>query len=384
MNGRGPGGVVPLIVLLAMTLLAGAQSRPRSVPPTLPDPPRAELVANHEALMARRSELSAAVQRHNTECSGVRPNTAQAEHCRTRQLKLDREIADYTEAVGAFNAALAAALERAESEPRIDRSLAAERAQFGVQLSRLLEDIDGADEPAVTPPLRLHEALMLGLFDPAGGAREKYAEARSPFTGRPYENGTIFATTAAADANEALRGLLDNHHLGAYTLNTPQGRRLIAQLRGAHIDRLIAHSNGATIAEALIRRGVMQVDELNIVGGDRSMVNHAGLQELLRSGRVRRVVVWMNPGDIIPLGSSATLVSPFGPTGSLPVATTAQLLARALMGANESGDARVEYPSLAGSDYVGQEMKLDESFFNAHSLKDAYLVNMARFLNRQP
>ncbi len=68
---------------------------------------------------------------------------------------------------------------------------------------------------------------------------------------------------------------------GAISLKTSQSRKALEQISGMEIDRLVAHSNGATVAEALIREGLVRVNELNIVGGDMSLVK----QRLPGSGR---------------------------------------------------------------------------------------------------
>jgi hypothetical protein len=258
-----------------------------------------------------------------------------------------------------------------------------DQARYARQLQRLMSETGESKGAAAQAPVRIHDGLMLGLFDPDGDAAAKYSGEASPFSGRPYGENSIFATTDAKDVSEAIRGLLDNHHLGGYTIASDYGKKLVARLQGAHFERLTAHSNGATIAEALIRRGTITVDELNVVGGDRSLINRVGFQELIQSGRVKRVVVWINPGDIIPPGSSSTLISPFGPTGSLPLAAASSYVAQRLLGMNAGGDARVEYRILDGAEYTGQAMRLDPTFFDAHSLKDAYLVNMRRYFQRR-
>ena len=210
--------------------------------------------------------------------------------------------------------------------------------------------------------------------------RSKLICTASPFSGKPYKEGEVFATAASTDASEYVRGLLDNASLGEFTLNTPHGKELVEKLSGKHFNRLIAHSNGATVAEALIRKGVISVDELNVVGGDRSIINQPGLQELIDSGKVKRVVVWNNPGDIIPKGSSCILPTPVNLTGSIPLVAIAGNIARTLTGQGQGGDIKVEYPSLAGKNsvtgelYGGQEFHLNDPV-QAHGIK-VYLENL--------
>ena len=45
-------------------------------------------------------------------------------------------------------------------------------------------------------------------------------------------------------------------------------------------------------------------NELDILGGDRSLGNARALQGLLDSGKVKRIVVWVNVNDPVPWGTS--------------------------------------------------------------------------------
>jgi hypothetical protein len=284
------------------------------------------------------------------------------------------------------NAAKAAAI----LEPKREQIIVAvegDRKRFRSQLQKLMVEADKIVVPVPTsrltpnpiPGTHIHDGIILGLNDPVGDVISKYGNAHSPYTGKPYDRNAIFATTDAKDGSEAVRGLMDNHYLGEYTLNNEYGKKLISQLNGTQFDRLTAHSNGATVAEALIRRGVIKVDELNIVGGDRSMINQLGYMELINSGKVKRIVVWTNPGDFVPLGSSSAILSPFGPTASLPATAASQYFAEKILGINNGGDARVTYRPLSGTHYKGQDWHLDSTIMDAHSLKDAYIPNIAAY-----
>ena len=377
------------LLLSCWVLPAPARAEPipalRTVPAGLPAGIRTDLVREREALDREFKEFMADAGGFNAKPAETQTDTEFAALGERRARYIARAAAfnrKIGEATAGRQAPPAAGEDRRRLEDRITKLVSGDQERYRQQLQQLMVEADHIQVPPPPVPRQIHEGILLGLFDPQGGAAEKYAGALSPFTGKLYGADSVFATTDAKDASEAMRGLLDNHYLGAYTLNTPYGKELIRRLQGTHFDRLVAHSNGATIAEALVRRGVIQVDELNVVGGDRSMVNQPGLQELIASGNVKRVVVWINPGDVVPAGSSAALLSPFGPAGSLPVATTAQYFAELLTGNNQGGDTRVEYRFLAGKDYKGQAMRLDN--FDAHSLRDAYLPNIRDWLRRQP
>lgn len=252
---------------------------------------------------------------------------------------------------------------------------------YNAQLQKLAGDISRIKVPPPAVPKKIHEGVMLGLFntDAKNALTDTANHAISAWTGKAYRPGEIFATSDLISARELLRGLRDNNYLGEYTLSTEHGRKLVERLEGTQFDRLVAHSNGATVAEALIRKGVITVEELNIVGGDRSLINGLGYQDLIASGKVKRIVVWYNPGDLIPLGSSAAvLVSPAVVAKQQYVDMASSYLSTLLSGRQQGGDTKVEYRTLSGTQYKGQEIKLGEDRFTAHGL-DTYLYNMRQF-----
>jgi tetratricopeptide (TPR) repeat protein len=274
--------------------------------------------------------------------------------------------------------------ERAAAQQRLvaerDQCIQADRENYNSQLQRLMTEADHINVPPPAAPAHIHEGIMLGLFDPQDEAEKNLGGAISPFTGKPIDKATIFSSADSKTAHEALRGLLDNQTIGEYTLNTEYGKQLIERLNGTQFDRLIAHSNGATIAEALIKRGTIKVDELNIVGGDRSLINQAGYQNLIDEGRVKRIVVWINPGDVIPVGSSLRYVSPMGGVNVAPLLTSAEHAANVLTGNHQGGDGRtIEYRLLKGSEYTGQQIHTDSTIFEPHDLKQSYLPNIASY-----
>jgi tetratricopeptide (TPR) repeat protein len=159
-------------------------------------------------------------------------------------------------------------------------------------------------DPTVVKKKVVYEGIMLGLFN--YGSNHDGFKVKSPKTGNYFNEANVFCTS---DRNpfkygELIRGVLDNMSIGEFTKMTPYGKELIRRLEGTHFNTLYAHSNGATFSEALILEGIITVDELHIMGGDRSMMNDEGYQRLIASGRVKKVVVWINPGDPVPILSS--------------------------------------------------------------------------------
>ena len=259
-----------------------------------------------------------------------------------------------------------------------DKVIQDDRAYHNTQLERLMAEADHINVP---PPAsgHIHEGIILGLFDPQDEAETALINTKSPFSGLAYTKEDIFSSADSKTAHEALRGFLDNQTIGEYTLNTEYGKQLIARLNGKHVDRLIAHSNGGTIAEALIKKGIIKVDELNIMGGDRSLVNQHGYQNLIDSGKVKRVIVWVNPGDVIPVGSSLPYVTPMGGVSVAPLITSAEHYANELTGTHQGGDAIVEYRLLKGNQYEGQTIHTDKTVFGPHELGKSYLPNVRTY-----
>jgi hypothetical protein len=220
-------------------------------------------------------------------------NAAQrAEAAAAARAQYERELVAYNQAMEA----------KKEADKLFLEKLNSDLGTYNAQLRKLENEVSYV--PSLTPkPTRvIHEGVMLGIKNTQSD--NSINGLASPWSKKPYASDEIFATTDDLSNEELLRGFLDNNYLGEYTLSTPYGQKLIERIRGTHFDRLVAHSNGATVAEALIRRGIITVNELNVMGGDRSFVNFGGWNELITSGKVSRVVVWVNPGDPVPFATT--------------------------------------------------------------------------------
>lgn len=246
------------------------------------------------------------------------------------------------------------------------------------QVTAIRKDIRGVPPPlpgTPTPPRRVvEEGIMLGLFNTQKS--NSVPAVRSPKTGAGFKEGSYYATSDNRTILELVRGVIDNQFMGAYTLNSPWGKQLVESLRGTHFGRLYAHSNGATVSEALIREGVITVDELNILGGDRSYMNFEGYNELIASGKVKRIVVWYNPGDMIPYGSSFQLVKP----GATEQDEYSRIFNAFYTYSLEHPEQKaIEFRKLEGPEYSrGQSFMSGLDFFDAHGL-DAYFENIKRY-----
>lgn len=179
------------------------------------------------------------------------------------------------------------------------------------------------------PFQKVHEGVVLGALTDNNDAYQMEKYGVSCFNGKSYASMNEAAKRAHAEGKEGVGGAVvvsfgmdkgekeekmgfgyyaaesgrvvgDHITGGAISLNTPQAREALERISGKEFDRLVAHSNGATVAEALIREDRIRVNELDIVGGDMSLVKQGAYQELVDSGKVKRVVVWIRPNDPIP------------------------------------------------------------------------------------
>lgn len=241
------------------------------------------------------------------------------------------------------------------------------------QLDKLSESIRKIAPKILGETKTIHEGIMLGATSTQENNPVSTLHLKSPFNNKPSE---YFATTDNSSNSDFIRAFLDDNTTGKHTLNTKYGKELIKKLKGTHFNRLIAHSNGAIVSEALIREKVITVDELNIIGGDRAIMNFNGYNALIASGTVKRVVVWLNPADIIPFGSTFDLLMPVGPKTQYYVENFAAFYSYKLLG---KAGHEVEYRIMKGPEFSrGQDSK---NFKDAHSL-DAYFENIRKWFER--
>ena len=72
-------------------------------------------------------------------------------------------------------------------------------------------------------------------------------------------------------------------------------------MRGTHFKRLILHSNGATVGQALLRQGIITADAVEIMGGDRSWVGGKEIRKLVASKKVKTARVWLDSRDPVAM-----------------------------------------------------------------------------------
>jgi hypothetical protein len=276
----------------------------------------------------------------------------------------------------------------------VQRKLAADRQELERQGEAIRSALARMKLEVPVKYERMREGVILGADTDRGDA-QAMSSVTSPFTNKtPLQMnefaekakkggidevggamvvsfGTTKTGTPGQEAIEAARVAGDHFTDGLVSLRTPEGRKAIESLSGKAFDRLIAHSNGSPIAEALIEGDLIRVNELNIVGGDRSLLNGHALQRLLDEGKVKRVVVWINVNDPIVWLSSADQLKLRQRSGN-----ALEHLARKISGDLAGGDSRVQFRFMRG-EAAGNDL------WKQHRIDTAYYTNIARYFQNQ-
>ena len=232
------------------------------------------------------------------------------------------------------------------------------------------------------PPLKtrkfIKEGVILGMCNTKNNNAIVREDLKSPFS----ESKIPFYATSDNDKwTDFARVSIDNITTGKYTtLKTDVGRQLVKQLDNSYFEILMAHSNGATVTEALLRADVIQAKELHIMGGDRSLTNFGGYADLIAIGKVEKVVVWLNPADYVPYGTS--LVDMFlngSHDKNLQVENFNAYFQHIID--EIKATKNIEYRWLSGPEFLnkGQTLRFSQNnAFDAHGL-EVYWENIRRY-----
>lgn len=228
------------------------------------------------------------------------------------------------------------------------------------------------------PPLKSRREIKEGVI--LGMSNTQYKNAivekglKSPFSD---EKIPFYATSDNDKWTDLGRVALDNMTTGKCTsLKTEVGQELVKELDNTYFDLLMAHSNGATVTEALLRADVIHAKELHIMGGDRSLTNFGGYADLIATGKVEKVVVWLNPADFVPYGSSIfDLVMNGSHDKNLQVENYNAYFQHIMDEMNATKN--IEYRWLSGPEFSPTGQKFQPGF-DAHGL-DVYWDNIRRY-----
>jgi hypothetical protein len=189
-----------------------------------------------------------------------------------------------------------------DAMPEFFAQQAREHYAYDAQLRRL-----SAASLHVTVPYPQHceSILLMGVGETARDAAV-VAKRDNPFTpGRPYGCG-VFGFAAMPDFFDlVLRGAPD-HILRSFDLLSPLTLLSLHRLWGEErsVPIVVAHSNGATVAEVLIRsHRLVGVRELRILGGDGALMHLDSLQKLADDYNIK-ITVYAIKGDPVTLAAT--------------------------------------------------------------------------------
>lgn len=319
-----------------------------------------KLTAQRLAIEAERDAIDRAVESFNAECGEVDEDDAEkVGACRERRRQLIERIERFVKERATFREQRADAIEKpqrtAEEEwHALQAELLESRKYLEQRRGVIAKQIEEIKVPTPTAYRHFHEVVILGMFTDSTKAYELARDETSPFAGKSYKEmnelregkggGALVVSFGTPDQNTLLRKLQETaravgDHLtaGEVSLRTPQGQEVLRALSGVTCDRLVVHSNAASVVEALIQRDIVKVKELNVLGGDRSLLNGHAFQQLLDAGKVDRVVVWAHLNDPVPYLTSMDQLKVVERSRNY-----AEHWARKILGEAAGGDSRVE------------------------------------------
>jgi hypothetical protein len=146
---------------------------------------------------------------------------------------------------------------------------------------------------------RQYKSLLMLGFNTSPQDAQALQHTVNPFSGDPYSRVVAFGSHAIP--SEISRVLVDHFRRSCGALSGLTASNLGDIRDGIVVTELVAHSNGASIAEALIRAGfITGVKRLRILGGDGSLMNLTSLQELQDRFHMH-IYVYAIRGDPIPM-----------------------------------------------------------------------------------
>ena len=163
-----------------------------------------------------------------------------------------------------------------------------------------------------------NEGVVLSMYTEQEANKALEDSLKSPFTGVTYkeidanrkknmsDSGFVIVSFVMPKkennpmdiaSSEATNSKNNTVLPNAFSLATPRTKAELNKLKDKKYNRLIAHSNGATVVECLLTDSIIEARELNIIGGEKSLLNGQALQHLIDNGIVKRVVVWIKLDD---------------------------------------------------------------------------------------
>ncbi len=152
-----------------------------------------------------------------------------------------------------------------------------------------------------TPSRTCDDLLLLGVGANDDVAAD-YGALSNPFTGVPYGKGCSYGFAHGPEWLDLVTRGIPDHLLHSVDLLSPITHLSLAKFpRVMHAPRLVVHSNGLMVAEALIRaHRIVGVKELRILGGDAVLMHLEDLQRLANDNGIM-IKIYAIKSDPVPL-----------------------------------------------------------------------------------
>ncbi len=190
------------------------------------------------------------------------------------------------------------------------KEMAGEKIKLKQDKARVQQELTKINIKKQKTKMQLKEGVVLSMYTEPDSNKTLEDSLKSPFTGITYkemisqidaDSGFVivsFVMPKKANTTKNAASSKDGHVPSEiFSLSSPKAKAELNKLKDKKFNRLIAHSNGATVVECLINDSLINVKELNIIGGEKSLLNGQALQHLLDNGSVKRIVVWIKLND---------------------------------------------------------------------------------------
>ncbi|MES2592596.1 MAG: hypothetical protein V4608_11985 [Bacteroidota bacterium] len=263
----------------------------------------------------------------NQKCKDLETDTPSEKQCQKDLAQLTIKVNELIPKINTFNSELE---EIVFKDPSLDKismltyfslkkdakawdefqqNVAAAKTKLEQDKIRIQQELTKLSSKKQQTKVPFTEGVILSMFNEE--ALSAADNLKSPFTGESYKEtatadnssgkGTVIVSFGISQQESEI---MEKAGKGSaysstenFSLASARSKGEFDKLKDKKFNRLIAHSNGATVAECLLKNSAIEVKELNIIGGDKSLLNGAALQQLLDKGTVKRIVVWINLDD---------------------------------------------------------------------------------------
>ena len=323
----------------------------------------------------------------NLKCKNVKDGSAEDKQCQSESASFTTKLNDLTQRVNTFNNEIE---EVVYKDPALDKlsvityytlkndqkswdefqkNVSKGKVELNQDKVKIQEELTKIKSQRQKVKIPFEEGVIISMCDGMKNANTMEDSLKSPFTGVCYKNlgtGVVFVSFSGPIVqtnNWVVAGSKEDKESESetFSLASTEAKTALEELKEKRFKRLIAHSNGATVAECLLKDSLVEIQELNIIGGDKSLINGQALQQLLDNGSVKRIVVWINLND------QNTWLTPID--NAMITKRTANFFAyknKFKWEENKQGDSKVEYKWILGTNSLNALSAHDPEFVETY------------------